>query len=182
MHIYCKIIKEKRTIYKLYSFSMVNSVNGYIYLIESKSLLDSEWRNTDVALCWRVHGLSFRNDLSHVCKSKILIMINANCWFCRVWCILKHASVGEADVLLCPAAVNTGTSLVLSSLLSVLVFAGMQMFSKQLGSTEWLTILGGFLGSVLFVCSLTVSFYIAWICIISNCSIRKKAYSSLLSV
>lgn len=55
-------------------------------------------------------------------------------------------------------AVNTGTSLVLSSLLSVLVFAGMQMFSKQLASTEWLTILGGFLGSVLFICSLTVSF------------------------
>jgi len=52
-------------------------------------------------------------------------------------------------------AVNTGTSLVLSSLLTVLVFAGMQMFSKQLGSTEWLTILGGFLGSVLFICSLT---------------------------
>ncbi|KAI2655285.1 Keratinocyte-associated protein 2 [Labeo rohita] len=40
-------------------------------------------------------------------------------------------------------------------LLSVLVFAGMQMFSRQLGSSEWLTILGGFLGSVLFVCSLT---------------------------
>uniref|UniRef100_A0A8C6TS25 Dolichyl-diphosphooligosaccharide--protein glycosyltransferase subunit KCP2 n=1 Tax=Neogobius melanostomus TaxID=47308 RepID=A0A8C6TS25_9GOBI len=38
-------------------------------------------------------------------------------------------------------AVNTGTSLVLSSLLSVLVFAGMQMFR--------------FLGSVLFICSLT---------------------------
>ncbi|KAI3361056.1 hypothetical protein L3Q82_013257 [Scortum barcoo] len=55
----------------------------------------------------------------------------------------------------CSQAVNTGTSLVLSSLLSVLVFAGMQMFSKQLGSTEWLTILGGFLGSVLFICSLT---------------------------
>ncbi|KAL4636152.1 keratinocyte-associated protein 2 [Arapaima gigas] len=52
-------------------------------------------------------------------------------------------------------AVNTGTSLVLSGLLSVLVFAGMQMFSRQLGSTEWLTILGGFLGSVLFVCLLT---------------------------
>ncbi len=59
---------------------------------------------------------------------------------------------------LCLVAVNTGTSLVLSSLLSVLVFAGMQMFSKQLGSTEWLTILGGFLGSVLFICSLTVSY------------------------
>lgn len=52
-------------------------------------------------------------------------------------------------------AANTGTSLLLSSLLSVLVFAGMQMFSKQLGSTEWLTIVGGFLGSVLFICSLT---------------------------
>lgn len=47
----------------------------------------------------------------------------------------------------------------LSSLLSVLVFAGMQMFSKQLGSTEWFTILGGFLGSVLFICSLTVSYF-----------------------
>lgn len=65
----------------------------------------------------------------------------------------------KAHLLFCFVAVNTGTSLVLSSLLSVLVFAGMQMFSKQLGSTEWLTILGGFLGSVLFVCSLTVSFY-----------------------
>ncbi|XP_066577370.1 dolichyl-diphosphooligosaccharide--protein glycosyltransferase subunit KCP2 [Amia ocellicauda] len=52
-------------------------------------------------------------------------------------------------------AVSTGPSLVLSSLLSVLLFAGMQMFSRQLGSTEWLTILGGFLGSALFVCSLT---------------------------
>ncbi|KAM6968208.1 dolichyl-diphosphooligosaccharide--protein glycosyltransferase subunit KCP2 [Aplochiton taeniatus] len=31
----------------------------------------------------------------------------------------------------------------------------MQMFSKQLGSTEWLTIVGGFLGSILFICSLT---------------------------
>ncbi|XP_026116959.1 keratinocyte-associated protein 2-like [Carassius auratus] len=39
-------------------------------------------------------------------------------------------------------AVNTSTSLLLSSLLSVLVFAGMQMFSRQLGSSEWLTILG----------------------------------------
>ncbi|XP_061885934.1 keratinocyte-associated protein 2 isoform X1 [Entelurus aequoreus] len=52
-------------------------------------------------------------------------------------------------------AANTATSLVLSSLLSVLVFAGMQMFSKQLASSEWFTILGGFLGSILFICSLT---------------------------
>lgn len=81
----------------------------------------------------------------------------------RLCYILIYASVRKVDLLFCIVAVNTGTSLVLSSLLSVLVFAGMQMFSKQLGSTEWLTILGGFLGSVLFVCSLTVSFYITMI-------------------
>lgn len=54
-------------------------------------------------------------------------------------------------------AVGTGTSLALSSLLSLLLFAGMQMYSRQLASTEWLTIQGGLLGSALFVCSLTVS-------------------------
>ncbi|XP_028650697.1 keratinocyte-associated protein 2 isoform X1 [Erpetoichthys calabaricus] len=52
-------------------------------------------------------------------------------------------------------AVNTGTSLVLSSLLSLLLFAGMQMYSRQLASSEWFTILGGFLGSGLFIFSLT---------------------------
>ncbi|RLV87516.1 hypothetical protein DV515_00015631 [Chloebia gouldiae] len=55
------------------------------------------------------------------------------------------------------AAVGTGTSLALSSLLSLLLFAGMQMYSRQLASTEWLTIQGGLLGSALFVCSLTAS-------------------------
>ncbi|NWH40277.1 KTAP2 protein, partial [Chloropsis hardwickii] len=48
------------------------------------------------------------------------------------------------------AAVGTGTSLALSSLLSLLLFAGMQMYSRQLASTEWLTIQGGLLGSALF--------------------------------
>lgn len=52
---------------------------------------------------------------------------------------------------------GTGTSLALSSLLSLLLFAGMQMYSKQLASSEWLTIQGGLLGSALFFCSLTVS-------------------------
>ncbi|XP_007482086.3 keratinocyte-associated protein 2 [Monodelphis domestica] len=51
--------------------------------------------------------------------------------------------------------VGTGTSLALSSLLSLLLFAGMQMYSRQLASTEWLTIQGGLLGSALFVFSLT---------------------------
>uniref|UniRef100_A0A8C3BU49 Dolichyl-diphosphooligosaccharide--protein glycosyltransferase subunit KCP2 n=1 Tax=Cairina moschata TaxID=8855 RepID=A0A8C3BU49_CAIMO len=47
--------------------------------------------------------------------------------------------------------VGTGTSLALSSLLSLLLFAGMQMYSRQLASTEWLTIQGGLLGAALFV-------------------------------
>ncbi|XP_006976395.3 LOW QUALITY PROTEIN: dolichyl-diphosphooligosaccharide--protein glycosyltransferase subunit KCP2 [Peromyscus maniculatus bairdii] len=51
--------------------------------------------------------------------------------------------------------VGTGTSLALSSLLSLLLFAGMQIYSRQLASTEWLTIQGGLLGSGLFVFSLT---------------------------
>ncbi|VFV39001.1 keratinocyte-associated protein [Lynx pardinus] len=58
---------------------------------------------------------------------------------------------GGQDVM----AVGTGTSLALSSLLSLLLFAGMQMYSRQLASTEWLTIQGGLLGSGLFVFSLT---------------------------
>lgn len=61
-------------------------------------------------------------------------------------------------VVAAPPAVGTGTSLALSSLLSLLLFAGMQMYSRQLASTEWLTIQGGLLGSGLFVFSLTVSF------------------------
>uniref|UniRef100_A0A2K5EDR1 Dolichyl-diphosphooligosaccharide--protein glycosyltransferase subunit KCP2 n=1 Tax=Aotus nancymaae TaxID=37293 RepID=A0A2K5EDR1_AOTNA len=51
--------------------------------------------------------------------------------------------------------VGTGTSLAISSLLSLLLFAGMQMYSHQLASTEWLTIQGALLGSGLFVFSLT---------------------------
>lgn len=62
----------------------------------------------------------------------------------------------DSPSLLSPApVVGTGTSLALSSLLSLLLFAGMQMYSRQLASTEWLTIQGGLLGSGLFVFSLT---------------------------
>uniref|UniRef100_A0A8C9UVU8 Dolichyl-diphosphooligosaccharide--protein glycosyltransferase subunit KCP2 n=1 Tax=Spermophilus dauricus TaxID=99837 RepID=A0A8C9UVU8_SPEDA len=46
--------------------------------------------------------------------------------------------------------VGTGTSLALCSLLSLLLFAGMQMYSHQLASTKWLIIEGGLLGSGLF--------------------------------
>jgi len=52
-------------------------------------------------------------------------------------------------------ALNTGASAVVSLTLSVMMFAGMQYFKAQLASTEWLTILGGFLGSILFTLLLT---------------------------
>ncbi|KAM9514903.1 dolichyl-diphosphooligosaccharide--protein glycosyltransferase subunit KCP2 isoform 2-T2 [Guaruba guarouba] len=65
------------------------------------------------------------------------------------------AAHADADERVHDGAVGTGTSLALSSLLSLLLFAGMQMYSRQLASTEWLTIQGGLLGSALFVCSLT---------------------------
>ncbi|XP_069805378.1 keratinocyte-associated protein 2 isoform X1 [Dendropsophus ebraccatus] len=51
--------------------------------------------------------------------------------------------------------VSTGISLALSSLVALLLFAGMQMYSRHLASSEWLTILGGLLGSGIFFFSLT---------------------------
>ena len=56
------------------------------------------------------------------------------------------------------SAVSTGPSLLLSSTLTVVLFAGMQMFRQQLGGTEYMTIVGGLLGSFLFILLLTVSF------------------------
>merc|ERR1712050_536494 len=52
-------------------------------------------------------------------------------------------------------AVSSGMSFLLSTTLSVLLFAGMQMYRQQLASKEYLTILGGFLGSNLFIFVLT---------------------------
>ncbi|XP_038078883.1 keratinocyte-associated protein 2-like [Patiria miniata] len=52
-------------------------------------------------------------------------------------------------------AVSTSISFLLASLLAVSTFAGMQMFKVQLAASEWMTILGGFLGSVLFALTLT---------------------------
>jgi signal transduction histidine kinase len=52
-------------------------------------------------------------------------------------------------------ALSTSASAVVSLTLSAMLFAGMQYFKVQLASSEWLTILGGFLGSVLFTLLLT---------------------------
>ncbi|WP_411025551.1 hypothetical protein, partial [Salmonella sp. s55004] len=46
-------------------------------------------------------------------------------------------------------------SFIFSSLLVVTLFAAMQLFQKELASSQWLTILGGFLGADLFIFILT---------------------------
>ncbi|XP_074649995.1 dolichyl-diphosphooligosaccharide--protein glycosyltransferase subunit KCP2-like [Tubulanus polymorphus] len=50
---------------------------------------------------------------------------------------------------------STTTSFLLSATISILLFAGMQMYRQQLASKQYLTILGGFLGSNLFIFLLT---------------------------
>lgn len=60
-------------------------------------------------------------------------------------------------LLWCVVAVSGGMSFLLSSTLAVLLFAGMQLYKVHLASHEWMTIVGGFLGSLLFCLILTVS-------------------------
>jgi len=55
--------------------------------------------------------------------------------------------------------VSSGTSFVLASVLTVLLFSGMQMYRQWLASSQLHTIFGGYLGSVLFILVLTVSFH-----------------------
>merc|ERR1711872_453104 len=52
-------------------------------------------------------------------------------------------------------AVSSYNSFILSITLTLIVFAGMQLYKAPLASTEWGTILGGFLGSQIFVFLLT---------------------------
>lgn len=51
--------------------------------------------------------------------------------------------------------VSSQMSCLLSGLLGILTFAGMQLYRNQLASSQPLTILGGYLGSLLFILSLT---------------------------
>ncbi|GAA56531.1 protein KRTCAP2 homolog, partial [Clonorchis sinensis] len=53
-------------------------------------------------------------------------------------------------------AMSTGLSCLMSSLFSIILFAGMRLAKEWLCSSKSLTILGGFLGSILFVLILTV--------------------------
>jgi len=52
-------------------------------------------------------------------------------------------------------AVSSGMSFFLSTTLAILLFAGMQLYKHQLAGHEWMTIFGGFLGSLLFCLILT---------------------------
>merc|ERR1712227_563752 len=55
----------------------------------------------------------------------------------------------------CMMSVSTSQSFLLSSILSVMLFAGMQLYKTQLASAEYLTIVGGLLASFLFILTLT---------------------------
>ena len=50
---------------------------------------------------------------------------------------------------------NEGSSFVVSSALSLLLFSGMQVYKVALASTQLLTIVTGFLGAILYVLLLT---------------------------
>lgn len=52
-------------------------------------------------------------------------------------------------------SVTSGISFVLSSILTVLLFSGMQMYRGWLASSQLHTILGGYIGSLLFIFALT---------------------------
>ncbi|XP_063242835.1 protein KRTCAP2 homolog [Bacillus rossius redtenbacheri] len=52
-------------------------------------------------------------------------------------------------------AVSSGMSFALASIMTVLIFSGMQMYRQWLASSQLHTILGGYLGSVLFILILT---------------------------
>ena len=52
-------------------------------------------------------------------------------------------------------ALNEGSSFVVSSILSLLLFSGMQVYKAALASSQMMTILAGFTGSLLFVFLLT---------------------------
>lgn len=55
-------------------------------------------------------------------------------------------------------AVNSATSFVISSILTLLIFSGMQMYKPLLVRSPVTIIFGGYLGSVMFMFFVTVSF------------------------
>lgn len=72
--------------------------------------------------------------------------------FC-LYCVSSELSYSITNIVF--AAVNSGISFVLSSILTVLLFSGMQMYKAWLSSSQMGTVLGGYIGSLLFICILT---------------------------
>lgn len=67
------------------------------------------------------------------------------------------------DIMILITAVSSGTSCVLSFTMALTSFAAMQMFKQQLAGSEYMTIVGGLLGSTIFFFVLVVSFCV-WCC------------------
>ena len=70
--------------------------------------------------------------------------------------ICRNMLISMLTMFIFPA-VSSSVSFLLSSTMSVILFAGMQLYRQQLASQEYMTIVGGFLGSILFIFILTVS-------------------------
>lgn len=67
-------------------------------------------------------------------------------------------SNSEGFIPIFVSAVNSATSFVLSSILTLLIFSGMQMYKPLLVKSPITIIFGGYLGSVMFMFFVTVSF------------------------
>ena len=72
-------------------------------------------------------------------------------------CIIVDDKIHENNFLP-DLALPTAPSAAVSLLLSVLLFALLQIFKADIASKEYFTIAGGFVGSLLFITLLTVSF------------------------
>ncbi|KAK3098049.1 hypothetical protein FSP39_015592 [Pinctada imbricata] len=73
----------------------------------------------------------------------------------RTIALQPWADDSDVKVIKSDKAVSSGPSAVLSLTVSLILFAGMQMFKQQLAATEYMTIVGGFIGSLLFIFVLT---------------------------
>lgn len=85
-----------------------------------------------------------------------ILMVNQIKTLCLT-CVKTHG------LIILITAVSSGTSCVLSFTMALTSFAAMQMFKQQLAGSEYMTIVGGLLGSTIFFFVLVVSFCL-WCC------------------
>lgn len=108
--------------------------------------------------CFQYNGFIFA-----ICLSQHLRMLEMfNVFWNLKWNRLYLCNLGyvnKFNVLWTFLAVSTSVSLVLSSVFAVLLFSTMQLYRPWFASTQWNTILGGYIGSWLFILALTVRSY-----------------------